>query len=422
MGQRRGTLMLAVVICSALLLAVTGAAMAIDDERTAFVTNPAEDGLTPVAPADFDSTERLALSDPSPTPATGQVTMDPKVATSVSFSQLEGEYREITLRADMRQADTSQAEVAVVRAELQRIEAQLAQDISREQELYRALHAGEISGDEFYRELSMLHLRAELAESELDALSNALRGVIAPVTRDDAQRLRGEVSQAQLEAQTLQGPLTEQGAAVLLTQEQSMPPVEIRASDGGYVIASVHDGVYFRESLVSENRQRGAGGGFSDIETARSLTAELYPWTVSEAFESEDIPRGDIYSSTIDHPHGTTGIFIDGSTELAFRDTHELDLFSMPTVGALAVDDEGYSVIVERTYPGGPTNVLVLDEESNEPVSGATVVVNERAVGQTGSSGDLWFIAPAHQFELTVQTEDANVTHSIDFEEPAEDS
>lgn len=414
MTHRRRALVVATLVCCAMIVGVTGAAIAIGDDQAGFVTGPSENGPLPIPPNDFDSSERLVLSDPDPTPAQADISMDPTVATGTSFARLEAEYNEVTLGAEMRAADSSQGEVAVVRERLDDIEAQVVEDLAYEQELYQALHAGEISGDTFYRELSMLHIRADVAEEELDALSNALRGVVAPVTRDDAQRLRGEVSQIQLEARTLQGPLTEQGVNVLMTDAQSMSTVDIRASESGYVLAAVHDGVYYRQSLASENRERGSGAGFSDIEGARALTADLYPWTTAEAFESEDIPRGEIYFSNIDHPHGTTGIFIDGSTERPFRDSHSLDLFSMPTISAIDETVEGYSLVVERTYSGGPTQVTVLDAETSNPVSEASVLIGERGVGQTGQSGDLWFVAPDETFNVTIETDEANMTRRVD--------
>lgn len=394
-------------------VAMGSAAMALDDNQVGFITTPGADAPMPIAPPDFESTERLVLTDEETVATDAQISVDPTVSTSTSFARMQSHFNTLSLEGRMAEANGSQEEIAVVSGELRRIQEQIDKKLALEREAYTAVTNGELDGNQFFRELSVLHIRSQIANEELDALSSALRDVIAPVTRDDAQRLRGEVSQTQLEARTLQGPASERGAAVMLAQESSMSTVEIRTSQTGYVLATIHDGAYIRESFASANRVRGSGAGFSDIEGARALTADLYPWTTANAVESEDIPRGEIFSSTIDHPHGTTGIFIDGETERAFRDNHELDLFSMPTVSVAEEQHEHLLVSFERTYTGGPIQIFVLDAESGESVSDASIEVSGRTVGETDPAGSLWFIAPSPAFDVNVSSEGEMISTNV---------
>lgn len=409
---------LAIALVVAMLLAVGLAAGATDaDDQREFIEVDGENVSTPLAPPDHESTERLTLADEETVLAESAVKVDPTVATGISFAQLEAEYNKISLEAAMDDADGSMEEVAVVSEELERLEAEIGDEIALQEETYAAMAAGEIDEDEFLREVTMIYLRSTVIDAELDALSDALRDVIAPVTRDDAQRLRGEVSQAQLEVKTLQGPVTERGAGVMTGADSSITPISIEVGEHGYVLATVDDGVYVREAVATENRERGSGAGFTDIEQARALTAELYPWTVAESQESEDVPRGEIFSSTIDHPHGTTTIYLDRDTERPFRDGHVLNLFSIPTVEAYAESSGGVQITVERTYVGGPAHVQVVDTTAGEPIDDVTIHVADRAGGTSNQAGGYWFIAPESTFEIELELEDDTVTIPIEIPE-----
>ncbi len=380
-----------------------------------FETLPESENPRPIAPQDFASTERLVLAEPDAITTNGAVAADPTAATSHSFNGLGASYRGYAVAAEMGAANGSQEELAVVEAELTRLRGEITGLLERERRLRNQVARGELDGDVFLNELAYLHLRSERIDAELESLADSIRGVTAPVTQDNAQQLRGEVSQAQLEVRTLRGPVTERAARGILTESAPLESVVMLVGETGYVLSTIDGGLYLRQSLAAENRQRGVGTGFSDIDEARALRADLYPWTVAEAVESEDIPRGEIYASTINHPHGTTRMFIDSGTERPFRDHHELDLFSLPTREVTNEVRDGLSITIDRTYPGGPAQIVVLRE--GEPVADAAVAVDGHRVGRTGENGARWFVAPGTYFVVTV-VEDADVVSiPVDLEE-----
>lgn len=403
-----------IVLLGVLIAATMGVAIAMDGDRVGFIDAADEDGPAPASPPDFDSTERLALSESGATVSEGEIGIDPTMATGTSFARLEARYRTSAMAAEMDRANGSQEEIAVVSSELDRIEEQISADLALEEEAYTAVANDEMDAGTFLRELSVLHVRSSIIDAELDELGAALRDVTAPVTRDDAQRLRGEVSQAQLEVRTLQGPVTARSAEVMHGDEPMSSPVLMRTGESGYVLSSVRDGIFARQSFAADNRERGSGAGFANIDEARALTADLYPWTSSEAIESEDIPRGEVFSSTIDHPHGTTGIYIDGATERPFRDNHELDLFSMPTVTTVDRDAGNLAVQVDRTYAGGPIQVVVTHTETGDTIADAVVAVDGADVVTTDGDGAAWFIAPGETFDVSIVADGDESTVTVD--------
>lgn len=404
-----------VLLAGTVLVGLAGAGVLVDDQRAGFVQTTEENRSMPIPPADFESTERLVLVGEEAAEAEATIGLDPSVATGTSFARMNTHFRAYRLEAEMDAANGSEAELAAVDAALADIEAEIAADLEQERRAHVAVATGERDGDALLRELSVLHIRSTIIEEELDRLADALRDVTAPVTQDEAQRLRGEASQAQLEARTLQGPVTDRGAALLRGERTDADPVLLRATETGYILTTIEEGVFARQALASENRQRGSGAGFADIDEARTLTAELYPWTVAESLESEDIPRGEIYSSTIDHPHGTTAVYIDGATERPFRDGHELDLFSMATVTAHDDTHDDVRVLIDRTYPGGPIQVGVYGAAENDPIRGAEIEVDGTPQGATDYDGTRWFIAPDASFELVVDTPAGEVTVPVEL-------
>lgn len=413
--MRRPPRQVIAAVTVACVLVLSGVATAQPAGVVGFESLPEDEDPQPIPPPDFESTERLVLAETDAVLRNGSVRPDPTAATGNSFAELAVSYRGHAVGADMQRANGSQEELAVVSEELDRLRGEITQQLDRERQLRVDMARGEMTGDEFLRELGYLQLRAERIDAELESLAAAIRSVTAPVTQNDAQRLRGEVSQAQLEVRTMQGPITERVAGSMLTERAPPESVSMRVAGSGYVLSTIDEGLFVRQSLAADNRERGAGTGYSDIDEARARTASLYPWTVAEAVESEDIPRGEIYASTINHPHGTTGIFIDSATELPFRDSHELDLFSLPTREAATEIRGDLSIVVERTYPGGPTQLVI--EAGGQPVADASVRVGGRDVGSTGSDGASWFVAPSEAFEVTVVTQDGAISLPVTMDE-----
>lgn len=394
-----------VLVCAMAIVMVagaTGGAIALDQDRGTALVSVDGDSTEPVDPPDFASTERMVLS-PSEQNASGEAAamLEPTMATSISFAKMEAQYDTYALQEEMAATNDPDTEIELIEQELTRIEADIGDRLDAEEETYEDYVAGHEDSQEAIHRLALLHLEAEITQERLDGLAEALRDT-SPLTQSEAQGLRGQVSQAHLEARTIQGPVSEQVAMVMIAEESSMQPVRIDATDGGYVLTAVDNGVFLRESLIADNRERGSGAGFTDIDAARELTADLYPWTVAESLESEDVPRGEIYASNTDHPHGTTSIYIDSATELPFRDAHQLDLFSMPTVEAINQTTDDVHIVVERTYAGGPTQVAVMDAESGEPLEDAQLLIEDQQVADTEYDGAWWFVAPDRTFDLTV--------------------
>jgi hypothetical protein len=82
----------------------------------------------------------------------------------------------------------------------------------------------------------------------------------------------------------------------------------------------------------------------------------------------------------------------------------------VPTAPAVAASEAGLRVAVNRTYATGPLNVSVTAAGSGEPID-ATVSIEDRTVGRTGSKGYLWAISLRGTINVTVA--DGNRTATV---------
>ncbi len=399
-GALAGAL-LALLVIAALLLA-----------GPAFGTVAAEElGMNqsvPHAPPDFGSTERLILPDDDQRTAEATLSVDPGLTTSNEFQHLAYAWQSERFQSELAAEGTSEGKVAILEETVDDLQQKIIAMNEAEKAAYRSFARGDISAAELLARLAMIEQQGALLDERLQGVRAASRGITSPVVADNVTSLQANVGWLQLEAETFSGPIRNDAWAVVTGNERDPAPVSVTASPNGYILATTDGVMYTREIYHAGNHDR-AGGGFLSTEAGGERVVELYPWTAEEAFEQDPRVRGDIFREVLTHPHGTTTTIFSGATELPYREIHEIDLAAVPTVTAVTEEGDGIVVTLERTYAGGPAQVLVTTADG-DPIPEATVVVDGQRERVTDGDGSVWFTTSGTELSVVVTTDNGEVT------------
>lgn len=368
----------------------------------------------PVAPPDLESSERLLLSG-NLTTDTGMPSVDPGRSSSLAFDRLDEEYRANLLDARMAETDSSEEQVDVIRGDLATLEGELHAVHEAERRAFQSFARGGIGSDELLARLAVLHERSNIIQFRLNHLLGVTKGIASPVDEDEVLIIQGEISQLELEATTLDGPIRAEALRALRGNPTFDRDIRVQASRDGYTLTAIDDVVYLREIYVAPNRDRDASEAFDDRQDGRDRTQQLYPWTFENSIAFQDRVRAGTYRASVDHTHGTTTTFVDRATELPFREVLELDLLRLPTVEAFETTEAEVDVVLDRTYAGGPARLTVTEAGQTDPIRGATIRVDGRTVGETDGSGTVWFVTPGTAFELSITVDAGEIVRLIEL-------
>ncbi|MDR5674450.1 hypothetical protein RH858_15090 [Halalkaliarchaeum sp. AArc-GB] len=289
-------------------------------------------------------------------------------------------------------------------AEISEIEQQEITLNGRERSAVEAYSAGEISARELVVRLARVSMEAQILRERLDMLREQ-----ADETPDFSVDVRANNIDFQL--RTYEGPVRSH-AADILQGEHPTERVFVESGGDAVVLSMIHDGEYVREAKVPDRQDRSTTGSM-DLEGAERVTFGSYPEIAATREGADSIGSDGIFIVQVPHAGGELTTFVDGGSEQVFIDHQRMPL--EPTNGHVSVADvqEGLNVTVDRTYPGGPLRVTVLDAETEDPVIGATVTVGDavqsETVGTTDVEGQQWIVSPRDPFLLTVLGEDTTV-------------
>ena len=284
-------------------------------------------------------------------------------------------------------------------AEINRVERAEVALYSRQSNAFSAHAAGEISDRELVDELVRVAATAREYDErldEIDALAESTDGFSSP----------GRLDELQVALQVYEGPVRDRALAT--ARGQSSPnELYVASSQGAVVLATVVDGEYVREVFRTDRWDR--GGGDISNDAAIEMTEAAYPETAALR-EPDAFGAGSVQRITIPHEIGTLRTFVSGGTEQVFVEHQRIDLSAFPDSEPVTASGDGFNVTVERTYPGGPVAVTVLDDETGEPVPGVTVTKSvgggdSQAIGTTDEEGVVRTLSPAETYRITVVDE-----------------
>lgn len=320
---------------------------------------------------------------------------DLDVAGSLAVDGVATEGRLATIRLDDRlsAADATAMKRAIIADATARIEGQIDRLRRDQAAAIAAYNDGTISARGFVSRLARITTRAAAVRAQVDRVDSAAAAVPG-ASIDSWARDRA------VELGVFTSPVRE--AIIHALDGETAINVYIETTADGVVLAAIDRGRYVREAYVPAQRDNGSVDGPNSISGARDRVATLYPWAGanSTGVHSGGGPHAGAYRFTLFHQQGRLTTYLDPDTGTVFREVQVKLLSIVPTTSAVGVANDGLRLQVNRTHPTGPMNVSVRDAATDEPIN-TTVVVEGRTVGQTGSDGQLWAIAPRGGFNVT---------------------
>lgn len=296
---------------------------------------------------------------------------------------------------------------------LSRIESDIETLRQREQAAIKAYSDGKISPRTLLVRLARIHIRAEaLAEqrTQLVKIADETEGV-------DLNQGRLAVLERRIDALT--GPVRAEAVAVL---QAKSPPSRFYIETGpeSVVLSTLIGDTYVREAFRGDRYKQGG----SDIDPERALTivSESYPviWETRQNNTEVTGSQGN-YLVSVPHKRGQLLAFVDGGSKSVYKEFQQRPLATMDDFEGVSAAKDGLRLTVNRSYPGAPLHVRLIDVETGQPVN-ANITIGQgdresELIGQTGSDGELWTLSPRGQYTITAIRGNSVVVLTVD---PAE--
>jgi hypothetical protein len=342
------------------------------------------------------------------------------VGTSVQTGSTQLHHRHESLAFEQRfeATETDAARSELISRYLSTIERQQTMLDSRQDTAMRQFAAGEMSAATFLRTRMVVNAEAaELLETlnRIDTVQDDAAGY--SLTTDQTTRIRtieGELS-------TLTGPVGDQlhGDAANANGQNA---VYLEVSENGYMLASVDDDTYIRETRLDDERaptqpdqfladaQESGGSRFSEADERAS---EIYTWLYERQRPSFTY-YGDsgIYELTATHPNGQLVAYIDGGTTNVFYEQQTRDLSGVETTRLTTAGNETLRVTLYRSVETGPLLVSATDNTTGEDVD-ADIAIDGQHVGSTGSDGRLWAVEPSDDYTVNATRADTETVINV---------
>jgi len=273
----------------------------------------------------------------------------------------------------------------------------------RQQAAIDAFNGGEITPKEFLIELATISARAEALEDRIAMLER------------QADEIEGfSLSRADpltYELRAFGGPVRDRAVDAIRGTE---PATRFFVTTGpeGYELATIDDDVYVREAFRGAVR---SGDTSETIEpsTAVNITKRSYPRIEAIGSTSASV-SGATNIVTVTGENVTLTAFIDSSSERVFKEYQRIPLATHESSSAATNVLNGLRITVNRTHPGGPMRIHVVEAETGNPVN-LTVTLSKGPaegveVGRTGADGTLWTLSPRGSFTVTAVGTDTAAT------------
>lgn len=270
---------------------------------------------------------------------------------------------------------------------------------SRQTAAMNAHASGELTDRELLDELVRIAALAREYDRRLDTLSELAEETDGFSTPD-------RVSTLQVQLQVYEGPVR-RIALETVRGDRTGTEIHVQSSRNALVLATIVDGQYVRESFRRDRWDR--GGDDLESETAINATIASYPET-TDLREANALGAGAVQRITVDHDFGTLRTFVSGGTEQVFLEHQRMALSTFPDAESVSTTEDGFNVTVNRTYPGGPVTVTVLDAATGDPLEGITVTKSaggtpSETIGSTDEDGVVRTLSPADPYRITVVDE-----------------
>ena len=258
------------------------------------------------------------------------------------------------------------------------------------------------AGDVTARGLLIRLARVDARARALDARRARLAAVATEseaLTEADEDR----ISAVRVVLDTFHGPVRAHVVSVL-RGEASPTRFYVAAGPDSVVLSMIRDDRYVRE--VFRGDLRSVDGGEVGIEGATVAFRDAYPVVYDTLLNNTTDVSGQAgtFRVQLRHSRGALVAYVDGDSGHVFR---EVQTRPLPTFGrndSVTSTRDGFRLLVNRTYAGGPMRVSVVDADTGAPAN-FTITMGppqgeSTTVGATGSDGTLWTLAPTGQFTV----------------------
>mgnify|MGYP000684078988 FL=1 len=366
------------------------------------------DQLPQVTPVD-NTTNHLAIPASDVRSTTyNRSSIDVGVAVAAGSSDLRSDYATTTFERQFFQQDSETARDRLVDETLTDIESQRTSLEQRNEAVIQQYANGVITATEFLRQLALIDAESRQLATRLDRI-RATAGTAPDYSLSPAQRFRLENNRGVLK--TYRGPISQRISAE--TAGETEPnAVYVEASLEGYMLSTVSDGQYTRETYLGQDREQTAVDQFAQtndsLGAVNTRAENLYPWLYSEQYPSvQTYGRSAIYQIQADHPNGRLTAYLDGGTANVFYETQTLDLTTVDRSEVATNVNQSVRVRVQQSFESGPLLVTVIDNSTGS-TDDATVKINGKRIGTTGTDGALWTVEPRGEYTVTAITQDGD--------------
>lgn len=342
------------------------------------------------------------------------------VGTSVQTGSTQLHHRHESLAFEQRfeAAESDAARSALISRYISTIERQQTMLDSRQDAAMRQFATGEISAAAFLRTRMVVDAEATELQETLNRVDTVQDG--APgysLSADQTNRIRtieGELA-------TLTGPIGGQ-LHDDATSANGQNAVYLEVSESGYMLATVEDNTYLRETRLDDERdpsqpdqflaaaQNDSGNRFNEADERAS---EIYTWLYERQRPSFTYyGNSGIYELTATHPNGQLVAYIDGGTTNVFYEQQTRDLSGVETTRLTTTGNETLRVTLYRSVKTGPLLVSATNNATGEDVD-ADISIDGQHVGSTGSDGRLWAVEPSGEYTVNATRPDAETVINV---------
>ena len=351
----------------------------------------ATDGTTPVRVLSLNDSDAAAAD-------IDVVTIDAGSAAGFGADASAARVETLALRERVERANTSDERQIRILDGLNEVDKQAITLRSRQEAAIADYAAGEITADELLVELARIRASAAVLEDRVELLTE-LAAETEGFSLDDSR-----VFPLLYDLRTFDGPVRERTVRALEGDRDASTRVYVAATDDGVVVSTVADDQYVREAFRADLHDR-SGAGINE-GTAQNVTQRSYPEIYDAAAGTvSGQGSGGTFLFDLAYPNGTLTAFVGGGTERVFMEHQRVDLAGVPA-GSTVSRTLDLTLRVNRTFPGGPLRVAVVDPTTGEPVDAVVKLGREGGesteIGTTGDDGVLWTVSPRGEFVVTV--------------------
>jgi hypothetical protein len=361
----------------------------------------------PQSPVVANTTNHLAIPASEVQSTTyNRSSLDVGVAVATGSRELRSDYATTTFERQFFQQDSEAARDRLVDETLDDIETRRTSLEQRNQRAIRQYANGAITATDFLRQRALIDTESRQLTSRLERVRTAA-GTAPGYSLSQDQRFRLENNRGVLK--TYRGPISQRVSAE--TAGAAEPnAIYVEASSEGYMLSTIVDNQYTRETYLGSERDSSATDQFAQTDDSlgavNTRAGNLYPWLYSEQYPSvQAYGRSAIYQIQANHPNGQLTAYLDGGTTNVFFETQTLELTTVDRSEVATNVNQSVRVRVQESFESGPLLVTVTDNRTSS-TKDATVRISGKRIGTTGPDGALWTVEPRGDYTVTVTTQD----------------